>query len=124
MEQLFNYRMVRLSLESQVFEPVTNPIEMANSWDQVEDELNETANIENFKQAFDIDHIDSSYVAKAIAQFERTLISYNSRYDKFQRGEVMFTNEELDGLNIFLLKEEIVSIVMETLIYNTFIIIS
>ena len=98
----FNWDGSASSLESQVFEPVTNPIEMANSWDQVEDELNADSQYrELFKQAFDIDHIDSTYVAKAIAQFERTLISYNSRYDKFQRGEVMFTNEELDGLNIF-----------------------
>jgi len=98
----FNWDGSASSLENQVFEPVTNPIEMANNWSQVEDDLN--ANIEYrdlFKKAFNVDCIDSIHIAKAIAQFERTLISSNSRYDKFLKGEVMFTNEELDGLNIF-----------------------
>ena len=54
-----------------------------------------------FKRAFNIDYIDSVHVAKAIAQFERTLVSANSRYDKYIRGEVILTDEEFDGLNIF-----------------------
>ena len=98
----FNWDGSASSLENQVFEPVTNPIEMANNWAQVENDLNASSEYRNlFKQAFNIDCIDSTHVAKAIAQFERTLISYNSRYDKWTKGEVMFTNEELDGLNIF-----------------------
>ncbi len=98
----FNWDGSASSLENQVFEPVTNPIEMANNWEQVENDLNASSEYRNlFKQAFNTDCIDSTHVAKAIAQFERTLISYNSRYDKWTRGEVMFTNEELDGLNIF-----------------------
>ncbi len=98
----FNWDGSSSSLENQVFEPVTNPIEMANNWEQVEADLNASSEYRDlFKQAFNIDCIDSVYIAKAIAQFERTLISSNSRYDKWQRGEVMFTNEELDGFNIF-----------------------
>ena len=98
----FNWDGSASSLENQVFEPVTNPIEMANNWAQVEEDLNRDSEYRDlFKQAFNVDCIDSIHVAKAIAQFERTLISSNSRYDKFLKGEVMFTNEELDGLNIF-----------------------
>ena len=35
------------------------------------------------KHAFNIDEIDSNYVVKAIAQFERTLISGNSKWDQW-----------------------------------------
>ena len=80
--------------------------------------------VELFFDAFGECEIDSTQVKKAIAQFERTLISSNSRYDKWLRGEVIFTEEELDGLNIFLLKEEIVFIVMEVFtLWITFFII-
>ena len=62
---------------------------MANNWDQVEYDLNFNSVYRDlFKQAFNIDYIDSVHVAKAIAQFERTLVSTNSKYDKWLRGEV------------------------------------
>jgi len=54
-----------------------------------------------FKKAFDIDYIDSIHVVKAIAQFERTLISSNSKYDKYLRQEVQLTPSELNGYVIF-----------------------
>ena len=37
----------------------------------------------------------------AIAQFERTLISVNSKFDKYLKGEVQLTHEELNGYAIF-----------------------
>ena len=38
-------------------------------------------------------------ILNAIAQFQRTLISTNSKFDKWLRGELAFTDEEID-LNI------------------------
>lgn len=38
---------------------------------------------------------------KAIAQFERTLLSGNSKFDKYQRGEATLTAQELNGLNLY-----------------------
>ena len=37
---------------------------------------------------------------KAIAQFERTVISANSKYDKYVRGEVELTFDELKGMEL------------------------
>ena len=77
-------------LEDQAFEPVTNPIEMHNTWLNVSDKLNAHAEYPDlFKAAFNIDEIDSNYVVRAIAQFERTLISGNSKWDKWIRGEAV-----------------------------------
>jgi cytochrome c peroxidase len=90
------------SLENQIYGPVTNPLEMNISWTEVEQKLNGNSTYKTlFKEAFNIDHIDSVHVSKAIAQFLRTLVSGNSKFDKFARGEVALTSSELNGLNIY-----------------------
>jgi len=90
------------SLEEQAFEPIRNPNEMNNTWINVENKLNSDSEyMQLFKQAFRIDYIDSIHVVKAISQFERSLISANSKFDKFYRGEANLTASELNGYAIF-----------------------
>ena len=90
------------SLEEQALEPVVNPIEMHENWENAVIKLNAHSEYPSlFKKAFDIEEIDSSYVAKALAQFERTLISGNSKWDKFYRGETILTDQELKGWDLF-----------------------
>lgn len=90
------------SLEHQAFEPVVNPIEMHDTWVNAAIKLNAHSEYPLlFKQAFDVDVIDSTTVVKAIAQFERTLISGNSKWDKWLRGEVILTEQELKGWDLF-----------------------
>lgn len=89
-------------LENQAFEPVINPIEMHETWVNVTEKLNAHHDYpELFKKAFGIDEIDSNFVTKAIAQFNRTLISGNSRWDKWTQGEVLFSDKELKGWDLF-----------------------
>ena len=98
----FNWDGSSLTLEEQAFEPVTNPIEMHNNWSNVETTLNSHADYPTlFKQAFNIDYIDSNHVVKAIAQFERTLISSNSKLDRYLNNEEQLTISELNGYAIF-----------------------
>jgi len=90
------------TLENQIFEPVTNPVEMNTTWHDVEIKLNSDADYkELFKQAFNIDYIDSVHVSKAIAQFLRSIVSGNSRFDKFVRQEISLTPSEMNGLAIY-----------------------
>jgi cytochrome c peroxidase len=93
----------RQSLEGQAHDPVTNPIEMENSWPVVVQRLQQDANYPNlFFAAFGTRIIDSTLVTKAIAQFERTLISFGSRYDRqTYQGQHIFTQQELNGEVIF-----------------------
>ena len=58
-----------------------------------------------FEEAFGATTIDSLQIGKAIAQFERTLISANSKFDQYLMGETSLTNEELEGFNIFMDEE-------------------
>lgn len=90
-------------LESQAFEPVSNPIEMHANWKEVVQKLqNHKEYPVLFQQAFGVVAIDSIIVTKAIAQFERTLISGNSKFDKFLNGEATLTPEEQNGFNVFM----------------------
>ena len=58
-----------------------------------------------FKAAFGSEDITADRIAKAIAQFVRTLISCNSRFDQHMRGVTMLTDEELAGLVLFTTEE-------------------
>ena len=91
------------SLEHQAFVPVTDPFEMKSNWADVESKLQQHAEYPSlFEKAFGASNIDSSLVTKAIAQFERTLISANSKFDKFLLGELNLSPEELNGFNVFM----------------------
>lgn len=95
------------SLEEQVFEPVTNPEEMAAEWPAVVKRLRAHPSYpEMFRKAFGTKGIDSVRVARAIAQFERTLISGDSKFDKFQRGEVNLTPAEQAGLDVYMSEDK------------------
>lgn len=91
------------SLEHQAFRPVTDPTEMKSTWSQVTQKLQQHLDYPSlFQQAFGTSTIDSTLVSKAIAQFERTLISSHSKFDKFLLGEVTLTQEEQNGFNVFM----------------------
>ena len=91
------------SLEKQAIEPVKDPIEMHNNWVAVALILqNHTEYPLLFEQAFGTAIIDSLLVTKAIAQFERTLISASSRFDKHLLGQLTLTPQELNGFNVFM----------------------
>ena len=96
-----------LGLERQALEPVKNPIEMHSDWADVATKLQEDAQYPNmFLQAFGTSTIDSTLVTKAIAQFERTLISGNSKFDQYLLGNVDLTPQELNGFNVFITEEK------------------
>lgn len=74
------------SLEQQALEPVENPVEMHDTWENVETKLRrDTTYQDYFRQAFGISYaseINKDLATKALSQFMRTLISYRSKFDK------------------------------------------
>lgn len=94
----------RASLEGQAHDPVTNPIEMANTWTEVVKRLQNSDTYPTlFYKAFGTYTIDSVLATKAIAQFERTLVSFNSKFDKYyyNHDSSAFNTQEKNGLAIF-----------------------
>ncbi len=92
-----------LGLERQALEPVKNPIEMHSNWTTVSNKLQQDSEYPTlFQQAFGTSTIDSTLITKAIAQFERTLISGNSKFDRYLLGNAQLTPQELNGFNVFM----------------------
>lgn len=95
------------TLEEQALKPVEDPIEMHASWTNVVEKLKRHPTYpELFRKAFGItsscDGITKELAAKAIAQFERILISSGtSKYDLFVTGQAEFEDEELRGRLMF-----------------------
>ena len=54
-----------------------------------------------FKEAFATDEVTTPYLLHALSQFMVLMISDNSRYDQYLRGEDVLTNEELSGMELF-----------------------
>ncbi len=91
------------TLEEQALEPVTNPIEMNADWPTVLARLEATPMYPPlFEAAFGDKNITKERVGKAIAQFERTIVSANSEYDRVKRetasGGLPSTNPFSDPL--------------------------
>lgn len=99
----FNWDGKALSLEAQAFRPVTHPKEMGNTWVNVARTLQEDTVYPNlFEQAFGFCKIDSVVITKALAQFERTLISAQAPFDQFLLGQRNLTPRQENGLAIFM----------------------
>ena len=93
------------TLEEQALLPVLDSIELHNNWDAVATRIkNNSDYMTMFRRAFGITTVDSInkyLVVKAIAQFERTLISADAKIDKIARKEAFFTDDEQSGYNLF-----------------------
>jgi len=94
------------NLEDMVRVVITSPEELAGDTTRV---ANLFQNIkgypELFQKAFGSDKVTFKNIEKAIAQFIRTLISSDSRFDKYMRGEVQLTPSELRGYVLFTTEE-------------------
>ena len=89
-------------IEDQVLQPISNPKELNLP---IEDAVSKLRNIpeyrKQFQAAFGVRKIQQTLIAKALAQFVRTLISQNSKYDKFLKGELQLSENELAGMQSF-----------------------
>lgn len=91
------------SLESQSIFPLTNIHEMGQPLDESAKKLSKTSLYPPlFQKAFGTQKISPELITKALAQFERTLISANSPYDKYLAGLYVPTTEEARGMRLFM----------------------
>ncbi|MDF2189870.1 cytochrome c peroxidase [Paraflavitalea sp. CAU 1676] len=89
-------------LEAQASIPLTDPHEMGQSPERSAQLLQRTKVYPPlFAKAFGTPVITGDLIVKAIAQFERTLISSNSKYDQYLRGEYQPGPSELNGIQLF-----------------------
>jgi cytochrome c peroxidase len=91
------------SLEEQAKGPIQNPIEMGNTHDAMLRTVGDIPGyVEEFKTVFGPGAITTDQVAQAIAAFERTVVTTDSPFDRYVRGdEDALTPQEKRGLEIF-----------------------
>ncbi len=90
-------------LKAQAGGPIANPGEMASSHTLAVDVLESIPEyVIEFKQTFGKDHINIDQVTEAIAEFEKTLVTPNSRFDQWLLGNKnVLTSKELAGYKLF-----------------------
>jgi cytochrome c peroxidase len=90
-------------LKAQAGGPIANPKEMAFSHELAVKVLETIPQyVDEFKKVFGNNKITIDEVAQAIAEFEKTLVTPNSRFDKWLNGEKTALNEdELEGYELF-----------------------
>ena len=103
------------TLEEQALGPVVDPAEMSNTWDNVmaylrtgfhpttKKQFPEAKNFyQRYFQAVFGGEVSSTTVTKAIAAYERTVVSFHSPYDKWAKGDdKALTPEQQKGLLLF-----------------------
>ena len=91
------------TLEEQANGPLSSEIEMHQDMKVLPKKLRKIKGYRKlFKAAFGDEVIDNDRVLKSIADFQRTLISGTSNFDKFLAGEdKALTDQQIVGLNLF-----------------------
>jgi cytochrome c peroxidase len=91
------------TLEDQIEGPLNNPSEMGSSWPQVLDKLAiDPFYRTEFPRIYADKAISPTNIKDAIAVFERSLLTPNSRFDKYLRGDqIALSPNELHGYALF-----------------------
>lgn len=100
------------SLEAQIVLPVEHPDEMGGSLEKTVERLAANADMRNaFARAFpDSPAVSAANIAKAIASYERTLVSSPTRFDRWINGDAAaLSPQERAGLGLFVGKARCVS---------------
>ena len=96
------------TLEDQVLMPIQDPVEMGMTLPALEIKLSQVEFYEPlFQAAFGTPAVTRERISLALAQFVRSMISYNSKYDQaFNASGVpdfdrVFNDREMEGLRLF-----------------------
>ena len=94
------------TLEDMVYAAYTDPMELNADTAAVARELQQSEVYpELFKKAFGTDRVSFVLVEKAIAQYVRSLVFSNSKFDRYLRGEEQLSQDELNGYLLFITED-------------------
>ena len=90
-------------LQTQAAGPVANPGEMGEQWDNVIAKLKQIPEYQNaFQTIYEQQGLTKETVTDAIAGFEQSLVTPDSRFDKYLRGDKgILTTDEKSGYELF-----------------------
>lgn len=96
------------NLQEQAGGPPMNPLEMAStSWKEIADKLAQDSQLkEEFSKVYPQEGITQNSITDAIAEFEKTLVTPNSRFDRYLKGDAsVLTADEKAGYELFKAKK-------------------
>lgn len=89
-------------IRDQVLMPIEDPLEMNETLENVVAKLSGTQLYrDQFMRAFGTEEINPERISLALEQFILTIISANSKYDRYQAGLVELSESEQRGLELF-----------------------
>ena len=89
------------SVEEQVGQPMTNPVEMNLTPPQIDQKLQTAQYRDLFGRAFSGQQPTFALARKALSMFVRTLVSGKSKYDLYLQNKYTPTSDELAGMTLF-----------------------
>ncbi|NEM98665.1 cytochrome-c peroxidase [Pontibacter burrus] len=103
----FNWDGSATGLEAQARGPIEDPLEMHETMVNAVNKIQRTPIYPPmFFKAFGDSTVSEENILKALAQFQRTLISANSRYDRYLQSKEVFTPDEVEGMRLFMTHPE------------------
>ncbi len=90
-------------LQEQAGGPPLDMLEMGSNWEQITGKLKADKELKaEFKSIYGAEGITQNSITDAIAEFEKTLLTPNSKFDKYQKGDLAaISAEELEGYDLF-----------------------
>ena len=89
-------------LRDQALLPIQDPLELNETLENVEFKLSQDQRyLDQFTRAFGSNEITSEKVSLALEQFMNSIVSSESKYDRYLRGEVSLTASEDRGRELF-----------------------
>jgi len=100
--KFYNWDGSKLRLENQPLVPIITHEEMNSSIVEVIAKIENDSEYKSLlKKVFGDEKLTAERIYKSIAQYEYSLISANSKYDKVKTGQASFTANEQAGFQIF-----------------------
>ncbi len=90
-------------LQEQAAGPIANPMEMGFTHDLAVGVIESIPQyVESIKSVYKVDKVSINEITDAIAEFEKTLVTPNARFDQWLKGDDnAITAYELEGYNLF-----------------------
>ncbi|MFT4522225.1 MAG: cytochrome c peroxidase [Bacteroidia bacterium] len=90
-------------LRDQSLLPIQDELEMDETLENVESKLSSSKTYrDQFKRAFGSEEVTSEKMSKAMEQFMNSIVSYQSKYDRFLKDSTVFSVQEKRGLQLFM----------------------
>lgn len=90
------------SLFNEAAQPINGDIEMGETFNGVIEKLQKDADYRNrFREVFHSEFIRPDFILKALAQFTGSMVSANSKYDRYKKGTASLSAEEEQGYQLF-----------------------